>query len=1324
MANDSNKVISLGNLKVLKDYINKTGGATKELISEEMKTYLDEELIKASNNLSKEYEEEFKSLQDRIAEVETNGTPEELRELKLQLDALNANFNDKNLALDSLNDDLKRLSGDFSTLYEGIETGSVFSAGQLNEIIKTALIDKTVITDEMVSTPNVFTQKIVALIANFGHINAGSIDAGTIAGSNIESIHKIAGTNDPVWVINDEGDGWLAKKNIQWDKNGNVTFGPDVKITWASVEGADDILNDSLKGYSDDVKEYVRNYVIDKTDNAASMADVEAKFNIANTSIEETKQLIYDNEASAEEKRQALQESIDNTATALRAEYAVETQNLNLTLEAAKEGLEKAIAEGDEAAAKEFQALIDSLNSRLDAAYNEIGRTLSTVKAVEESVNKSLDPEQLSNLLAASLITETQVGPDFVKTPNVLAKEITALMGTFGNVDAADLTSNTIEGFTVQAPTRVRDEDGFLVYEEEEDPDNPGVMIPTKIKRKKATWKLNYDGSGYVGNENISWDEDGDVTLGDGVTIRWEKVTGAEDKLTSGLAGVTSSLNTAKDELEGSISAAEQRVTTAYGNAINDAKIELNKNISEAEARAKAAAEAKAAELTKSLNDMEDELDGLIEDLGTSNEELETLEGLLNTIAADSKLSPTEYNDMMTEISCITTDYNNLKGKLDTLNTYLSTWQSEINSGAKPNPGFSPSSMQISYTELTTKKGTIDSMKTYYENAARETVGDVNYVAISADYPLSLIPEYKIMQNLYLQKYAENVGVYTTQNRYGSKFTYLGDTGIYSGKIMGDQIEGLKMSGLSVEAAATTTLPSDLKWYSLNDDGTFTEHTGGTGPKWQIWQEGSGHLAKGNIKWDAEGNINLGNLGSVSSTGEGSLTQCKVNNTEVISFSVSGDDKFSFDTLCSKSIQHVSNTSYYTNWLGGSSIWSDLSAEADATSSSSASVKSVVYIKNANKSTEHDNINGFLGEFYIENDGPSPIWIRNHKDTSYPVFLDYKNGVIADSENFGTSLKARNRLAILIPAKTIFKFTLHTTSSGYYRMVPISKLSKYRWGGGTLSGDNSSTLCPYVVSDCNSRYWPTAFSVQYDMSDLTDTDGKWLSTAQLNRKKTINIPIYRTNNVEGFSVFINMYPNPFSSIVSKLMTNKTITLSTDIDKYAWCNSVGGSFAFGLKPKRAASDKRTYTPLDENSDGETTIDYSSVNVTTGEKGFGDDLTITYSSTGSGSMKPSPLKATKATYNSINGYSGLFTNSNINGSISIYEGYSGYAWMINVPEAQNSSDTFTQMNLYIQISEAILYLLYKAGTSLFYINVGISDDNGQCINEFTIGVSIVA
>ena len=259
--NEKPKVLGLDALTYIKEYIDRVNINTNSRIDVELKNHIEDRITTAVTQINNDYTTKYNDLIDRIAAAEQANNTELLLQLKLQLSTLQGDTAQKFDALEALAEDLARLSGNYDSLYEGITTGSVFTAGQLDEIINTALINKTRITDDMIETPNLYTSNIVALIAKFGSVKAANIDAGTIKGSSIESLHTVTGTNDPVWKIDNEGDGWLAKKNISWDRDGNVTFGDNVRISFNQVDGAEDKLNDMLHDYDDTLQGYVKDFI-------------------------------------------------------------------------------------------------------------------------------------------------------------------------------------------------------------------------------------------------------------------------------------------------------------------------------------------------------------------------------------------------------------------------------------------------------------------------------------------------------------------------------------------------------------------------------------------------------------------------------------------------------------------------------------------------------------------------------------------------------------------------------------------------------------------------------------------------------------------------------------------------------------------------------------------------------------------------------------------------------------------------------------------------------------------------------------------------------
>ena len=227
------KILGVENLDVIRDFVLSKvmteSDEIKRTLTEENAEYLQSKILEATNSLKSDYDSKYDSLTAQIEKLKLEGgDADAIRELELQLDALNNNYVDMQNSLNSIEDSIIDIES------------SVMSPGQLNELLDAALIEKTTITDDMVETPNVYTKNLVALIAKFGTVRALNIVGDEIEGKTISAYDKIEGTNEPTWKLDRQGDGYLANKNISWDKNGNVTFGPDVKIGWGSVTDTPD----------------------------------------------------------------------------------------------------------------------------------------------------------------------------------------------------------------------------------------------------------------------------------------------------------------------------------------------------------------------------------------------------------------------------------------------------------------------------------------------------------------------------------------------------------------------------------------------------------------------------------------------------------------------------------------------------------------------------------------------------------------------------------------------------------------------------------------------------------------------------------------------------------------------------------------------------------------------------------------------------------------------------------------------------------------------------------------------------------------------------
>lgn len=227
------KILGVDNLDVIRDFVlskvMSESDDIKRVLTEENAAYLQKKLLEAAESLKNDYESKYDNLYEQLEKLKQDGADiEAIKELELRIDALNNNYIDQHNSLKRIEDSIADI-GD-----------SVMSPGQLNELVNTALIEKTTITDDMIETPNLYTKNLVALIAKFGTVRALNIIGDEIEGKTISAYDKIDGTNEPTWKLDRQGNGYLANKNISWDKNGNVTFGDKVKIKWGSVTDTPD----------------------------------------------------------------------------------------------------------------------------------------------------------------------------------------------------------------------------------------------------------------------------------------------------------------------------------------------------------------------------------------------------------------------------------------------------------------------------------------------------------------------------------------------------------------------------------------------------------------------------------------------------------------------------------------------------------------------------------------------------------------------------------------------------------------------------------------------------------------------------------------------------------------------------------------------------------------------------------------------------------------------------------------------------------------------------------------------------------------------------
>ena len=193
-------------------------------------------------DLSLDIDASERALTDAKAELESAiaaGDEAAIKAAQDKVDALNDLIEALEIKQTQLENDLNSKTTAINALYirlGNIENGTTkvgLTTQDVNSLIQTAFIDGTYIESDSVTTPNVFTSNILALVAKFGTVDAARITGDTIQGHTIQSSTSIdnSGTNDagivtnPTWKLNNDGTGYFARRNISWDLDGNIQIG-------------------------------------------------------------------------------------------------------------------------------------------------------------------------------------------------------------------------------------------------------------------------------------------------------------------------------------------------------------------------------------------------------------------------------------------------------------------------------------------------------------------------------------------------------------------------------------------------------------------------------------------------------------------------------------------------------------------------------------------------------------------------------------------------------------------------------------------------------------------------------------------------------------------------------------------------------------------------------------------------------------------------------------------------------------------------------------------------------------------------------------------
>jgi hypothetical protein len=283
---------------------------------------------------------------------------------------------------------------------------------------------------------------------------------------------------------------------------------------------------------------------------------------------------------------------------------------------------------------------------------------------------------------------------------------------------------------------------------------------------------------------------------------------------------------------------------------------ELNGNLSEF----------KIAKVNKLLTGLEKDYKDL-KDITDKNVAL--TESLINGWKEDNVISIEEQSLLKMKLDEISSEYVQISNYVNELINIYSELTTDKNTA------FIEADVELFLSNLTTEfesyKKSYDKVNeviTYYTTQPDENKTDLGGVVINANYDVNCLTDFYKTREKLLATYYEANAYYTTYNRFGSKTVWIGDDGIYAGTISADNLRGWCIEGLTLQSGHKVILPSYLTWYQYNKDAAnqeeaFTQvnmNSSGVdgGPSWQIYKDGSGHLAAGNISWSSEGNVTLG----------------------------------------------------------------------------------------------------------------------------------------------------------------------------------------------------------------------------------------------------------------------------------------------------------------------------------------------------------------------------------------------------------------------------------------------------------------------------------
>lgn len=528
-------------------------------ITEEEKNQITNAATQAAlNNIENAYynKEEIDALKQELDEAISTGENNAIAQANSALQRAE----EVNTALDSLRNlllDGERLSK------------SVLNEQDIYDLSVAALGEEAekYVKDGAIATNSVWAQHVISLVGKFGYIKAENIEGTEISGFTVQSAKEENGEIiiGEGWKLESDGSGHLANGNISWTDEGVVTFGEDVKLSWNSnikdipelvdvtsyTETANKVgaFEQSVSDINDTLATLQSNVSQQTNDIASAQASIEeaetsltASINKLNTDLSKA---ITEGDSALTTKLTAQAETLQSQAETLStlnttlnnvgqegsilspstiAKLAATTNvGTEITKDEVSSGsilglvgkfglVEAEQLSGTTITGKTVKSTSGSWELNNDGSGHLANNNISwdengvvtfneNVKlnwsSISEAVNDNFEiPEGLDENDVTDIIKKTEISGDKIATGSITTNQLASGAVTADKIEAGTITADKIATGVLTAETVIGDE-----------------LVGKTIKSSDDSWEINKNGDGHLAKRNISWDENGDLTV-------------------------------------------------------------------------------------------------------------------------------------------------------------------------------------------------------------------------------------------------------------------------------------------------------------------------------------------------------------------------------------------------------------------------------------------------------------------------------------------------------------------------------------------------------------------------------------------------------------------------------------------------------------------------------------------------------------------------------------------------------------------------------------------------------------------------------------------